>query len=93
MATYSSILAWRIPWTEEPDRLQSIESQGVGHDLVTLQPKQHIDQEIGIDIYTLLYIKQITNKNLLYSTGDSSQYSVMTYMGKGSKKEWIDVYV
>ena len=27
MATYSSILAWRIPWTEEPDRLQSMESQ------------------------------------------------------------------
>ena len=32
MATYSSILAWRIPWTEEPDRLPSIESQRVGHD-------------------------------------------------------------
>ena len=27
MATYSSILAWRIPWTEEPGRLQSIVSQ------------------------------------------------------------------
>ena len=27
MATHSSILAWRIPWTEEPGRLQSIESQ------------------------------------------------------------------
>ena len=32
MATYSSILAWRIPWTEEPGRLQSIGSQRVGHD-------------------------------------------------------------
>ena len=42
--------------------------------------------EIGIDIYTLLYIKQITNKNLLYSTGNSSQYSVMAYMGEKSKK-------
>ena len=29
--THSSILAWRIPWTEEPDRLQSIGSQGVKH--------------------------------------------------------------
>ena len=27
MATHSSILAWRIPWTERPDRLQSVESQ------------------------------------------------------------------
>ena len=31
MATHSSILAWRIPWTEEPGGLQSIESQRVGH--------------------------------------------------------------
>jgi len=32
MATYSSILAWRIPWTEEPGGLQSTGSQRVGHD-------------------------------------------------------------
>ena len=31
MATHSSILAWRIPWTEEPGGLQSTGSQGVGH--------------------------------------------------------------
>ena len=32
MVTQSSILAWRIPWTEEPGRLQSTGSQRVGHD-------------------------------------------------------------
>ena len=32
MATHSSVLAWRIPWTEEPGGLQSMESQRVGHD-------------------------------------------------------------
>ena len=32
MATHSSILAWRIPWTEEPGRLQSTGSQRIGHD-------------------------------------------------------------
>ena len=32
MATQSSILAWRIPWTEEPGRLQSMGLQRVGHD-------------------------------------------------------------
>ena len=32
MATHSSILAWRIPWTEEPDGLQSIVLQRVGYD-------------------------------------------------------------
>ena len=31
MADFSSILAWRIPWTEEPGRLQSIGPQRVGH--------------------------------------------------------------
>ena len=31
MTTHSSILAWRIPWTEEPGRLQSMELQRVGH--------------------------------------------------------------
>ena len=35
MATHSSILAWRIPWTEEPGRLQSMGSQRVGRDWVT----------------------------------------------------------
>ena len=32
MATHSSIIVWRIPWTEEPDGLQSTESQRVRHD-------------------------------------------------------------
>ena len=32
MATHSSTFAWKIPWTEEPGRLQSMGSLGVGHD-------------------------------------------------------------
>ena len=37
MVTHSSILAWKIPWTEEPAKLASMGSQRVGHDLVTKQ--------------------------------------------------------
>ena len=37
MATHFSVLAWEIPWTEEPGRLQSTGSQRVGHDLETKQ--------------------------------------------------------
>ena len=37
MATHSSILAWKIPWTEEPGELQSMGSQRAGHDLATRQ--------------------------------------------------------
>ena len=32
MVTHSSILAWKIPWTEKPGRLQAMGSQRVGHD-------------------------------------------------------------
>ena len=35
MTTHSNILAWKIPWMEEPSRLQSMGSQRVGHDWVT----------------------------------------------------------
>ena len=40
MATHSSILAWRIPWTEEPGQLWSLKSQRVGHDWVTNTTEQ-----------------------------------------------------
>ena len=35
-ANHSSTIAWKIPWTEEPGRLQSMGSQRAGHDLMTL---------------------------------------------------------
>ena len=40
MATHSSILAWKIPWTEEPGRLQSMGLQRVGHDLTSYRAYQ-----------------------------------------------------
>ena len=43
---------------------------------------REINWEIGTDIYRLPYIKQVTSKDLLYSTGNSTRYSVMAYMGK-----------
>ena len=46
-----------------------------------------INYEFGINIYRLLYIKEITNKNLLCSTGNSTQYSVIAYMTKEYKKK------
>ena len=44
MATHSSSLVWRIPWTEEPGGLQSMESQKVGHNLAT-EKQQHQYQQ------------------------------------------------
>ena len=43
MATHSSILAWRIPWTEEPCKLQPTGSQRVRHDLATKQQQQQVN--------------------------------------------------
>ena len=47
-----------------------------------------IVRKFGIDMYTLLYLNCIINKDLLNSTGNSIQYSLITYMGKESEKEW-----
>ena len=44
MAAYSSILAWRLPWTEEPGGLQSMASQRDGHDLATQPPPSYKDR-------------------------------------------------
>ena len=52
-----------------------------------------INEEFGVDTYTLLYIKQITNKDLLYSTGNSTQYFVIAYKGKESEKEYTYRYI
>ena len=41
MTTHSSILAWRVPWTEEPGRLQSMGSQRVGHNWATSLTQLH----------------------------------------------------
>ena len=40
MTTHSNILAWAIPWPEEPGGLQFMGSQRLGHDLATKQPQQ-----------------------------------------------------
>ena len=48
MATHSSILAWRIPWTEKPGGLQCMELQIVGHDWATKQQEQHICKPAAI---------------------------------------------
>ena len=53
MATYFSILAWRIPWTEEPGGLQSMGSKRVGHNLVT---KTTVLAEDNCCVWQLLFM-------------------------------------
>ena len=56
MATHSSILAWRIPWIEDPGRLQSMSSQRVGHDerLSTAQLTLRVSRTSKVAINSLV---------------------------------------
>ena len=51
MATHSSILAWRLPWTEEPGRLQSIGSQRAGHNWSNLACTLYVYTEFSRSTY------------------------------------------
>ena len=73
MATHSSILAWRIPWTEEPGGLQSTGSQRVGHDWATsLHFKITAVGECSHEIkrHLLLGRKVITNLDSILKSKD-----------------------
>ena len=62
MATHSSILAWKIPWTEKPCRLQSMGSQSVEHDWVTLLYVHKIQQLKGIHYWSIILSKRTQGK-------------------------------
>ena len=51
------------------------------------------DRQFGIDMYTLLYLKWITNKDLLYSTWNSAQCYVTAWTGEEFGGKCIHVYV
>ena len=66
VATHSGILAWRIPWTEEPGGLQSMGSQRVGHDRTHTHITQHLSSLpflsvtfSNVKVFTLLYIQPL----------------------------------
>ena len=62
MATHSSILAWRIPWTEEPHGLESMVSKIFGYNLVTKQQQQYSI----VYMYPIFFIHSSVNGHLGY---------------------------
>ena len=52
-----------------------------------------MDWEFGFGICTLRYVELLANGDLLYSTENSTQYSVVIYVGKESEGKWVCVYV
>ena len=61
MATHSSILAWKIPWMEEPDRLRSMGSQRVGHNRATslhlMMEKELLCQKVAL--LTVMFLTKL----------------------------------
>ena len=55
--------------------------------------REGIVREFGIDMYILLYLKRLTNKDLLYSTGNSAQCYVAGWMGGSLGEEQIHIYI
>ena len=62
MATHSSVLAWRIPWTEEPGELQSMGSERVLYNWAT---NTHTYTHIRIYIYIQIYVYVYTHSSIL----------------------------
>ena len=59
MATHSGILAWEMPWTEKPSRLQSMGSQRVGYDLGTNQ--HHLPKSVLSDIWEMTLSSSVSS--------------------------------
>ena len=71
MATHSNILAWRIPWTEEPGGLQSMGLQRIGHDWANKDGTRH-SVYVNPKVLILSFPGSSVVKNLLVSAGDMS---------------------
>jgi len=67
MAAHFSILAWKIPWTEEPDGLQSLGSQRVRHNLATKPPplETRLLPDLSFALYSLGHAQSSTHLNCL----------------------------
>ena len=78
MATHSSVLAWRIPWTEEPGGLQPIKLQRIGHNGSYLACPDVNEERVGErgevngDSYRLLKVKAAQSSPTLWDSMDCS---------------------
>ena len=105
MATHSSILAWRIPWTEEPRRLQSVGSQRVRYDWATLNvfynedySNQSILKEIspGCSLEGLMLKLKLKYFGPLMQRADSFEKTLMLGKIEGRRRRrrqrmgWLD---
>ena len=79
-ATHSSILAWKIPWREDPGGLQSMRSQTVAHDWVTVHNTciKILYFLLCITFYTLLNCYEVSISSLLLNFQELHLYSLLS---------------
>ena len=80
MATHSSILAWKIPWAEEPGSLQPVGPQGVGHNWVTEHTYNMELKQSGI---------HNLNKNMLRKIEELNHSNVGCICARWEKNIWV----
>ena len=84
MAPHSSTLAWQIPWTEEPGRLQSMGSLGVRHDWAT-----------SLSLFTFMHWRRKWQPTPVFFPGESQgQGSLVDWQSMGSHRvghDWSDL--
>ena len=89
MATHSSTLAWRVPWTEEPGRLQSMGSHRVGHDWSDLALRNWHTVEVLQDLFYEQTVCELTNlKFPLIAPGSSPDYYCFIQLGALLAAQW-----
>ena len=76
MAPHSSALAWKIPWTEEPGRLQSMGSLGVGHNGVT-----------SLSLFTFMHWRRKWQPTPVFLPGDSQGWGSLVGCRLGGRTE------
>ena len=91
MVTHSSILAWRIPWTEEPGRLQSTGSQRVGHDWAT---SLHFTSLTLINVYAeFIFFSSLINSFHLLPWAFVCMFIHRFLSSAPQKRTWIPISV
>ena len=79
MATHASILAWEIPWTEEPGRLQSMGLQRVGHEGAT-----------SLSLFTFIHWRGKWQPTPVFLPGESQGQKPGGVLSMGSHRVWYD---
>ena len=83
MATHSSTLAWKIPWTEEPGRLQSMGSRRVGHDWAT-----------SLSLFTFMHCRRKWQPTPVFLPGESQGWGSLVgcrLWGHRVGHDWSDL--